>query len=242
MSHITDLFDRMDAWRHLPSYQLERRADLFFALYLPQALEAKLGYPIASEVIPEFPVRIGTINPQSQSNRSFKIDYLALSADGAHAVFVELKTDIESRRPEQDAYLLAARKVGLDALLAGVVAVFNAAKGQAKKKYCCLLVRLSALGLLVLPPELSAMMDRSSPRGATALARQIRVTSLVEDCTIIYVQPIGDGPNVISFDEFGSVVQQQDDPVSQRFSRSLSEWARVEAGRRGDVVVSQESA
>ena len=41
MRSIDTLFDRMDAWRHLPSYQLERRADLFFSLYLPEVLEAR---------------------------------------------------------------------------------------------------------------------------------------------------------------------------------------------------------
>jgi len=38
MNRIDAIFDRMDVWRHLPSYQLERRADLFFALYLPEVL------------------------------------------------------------------------------------------------------------------------------------------------------------------------------------------------------------
>ena len=32
MKQIDTLFDRMDAWRHFPNYQLERRADVFFAL------------------------------------------------------------------------------------------------------------------------------------------------------------------------------------------------------------------
>ena len=31
---IAAVSDRMDAWRHLPKYQLERRSDLFFSLYL----------------------------------------------------------------------------------------------------------------------------------------------------------------------------------------------------------------
>lgn len=44
MDRICALFDRMDNWRHLPSYQLERRADLIFSLYLPEVLVAKL-YP-----------------------------------------------------------------------------------------------------------------------------------------------------------------------------------------------------
>ena len=46
MSGIDKLFDCMDAWRHLPNYQLERRAGLFFSLYLTEALEAKLGFKI----------------------------------------------------------------------------------------------------------------------------------------------------------------------------------------------------
>ncbi|MHC4526174.1 MAG: hypothetical protein ACYSU8_11685 [Planctomycetota bacterium] len=43
MDLITTLFERMDGWRHLPNYQLERWADLLFSLYLPAAVEAKLG-------------------------------------------------------------------------------------------------------------------------------------------------------------------------------------------------------
>jgi hypothetical protein len=46
MDLIETLFDRMDGWRHLPNYQLERRADLFFSLYLPTAVEAKLGFEV----------------------------------------------------------------------------------------------------------------------------------------------------------------------------------------------------
>ena len=47
MKQIDTLFNRVDAWRHLPNYQLERRADLFFSLYLPEVLKAKLGFPVA---------------------------------------------------------------------------------------------------------------------------------------------------------------------------------------------------
>jgi len=31
---IDELFDKLDEWRSLPAYQLERRADIFFAIYL----------------------------------------------------------------------------------------------------------------------------------------------------------------------------------------------------------------
>ena len=81
MNQVITLFDRMDAWRHFPNYQLERRADIFFSLYLSEVLEAKLGLPIKAELTPEFPIRIGTIYPEIPIDKSYKIDYLALSGE-----------------------------------------------------------------------------------------------------------------------------------------------------------------
>src|SRR5271157_6345504 len=97
MKYINDIFDNMDAWRHLPAYQLERRADIFFSIYLPDILAHKLGVNITG-IIPEFPIRIGTIQSKVDINKSFKIDYLAKGNDINTIVFVELKTDEGSRR------------------------------------------------------------------------------------------------------------------------------------------------
>ena len=36
---IDRIFDLLDGWRHLPAYQLERRADIFFGLFLPDVLD-----------------------------------------------------------------------------------------------------------------------------------------------------------------------------------------------------------
>ena len=33
-NHVNILFERLENWRHLPNYQLERRTDIFFSLYL----------------------------------------------------------------------------------------------------------------------------------------------------------------------------------------------------------------
>lgn len=98
MNYTNILFARMDTWRHLPSYQLERRADLFFSLYLKEALEARLGFAVAERMVPEFPVRIGAIYPHIPIDKSFKIDYVAVSSDGTSAILVELKTEGLSRR------------------------------------------------------------------------------------------------------------------------------------------------
>ena len=100
------VFELLDRWRHLPAYQLERRADIFFALYLPGIVEHVLGVPVDPRVIPEFPIR------KEYSRRSTKADYFLLSRDGSSAFLVELKTEMKSRNRRQDAYLADARDGG----------------------------------------------------------------------------------------------------------------------------------
>jgi hypothetical protein len=39
---LNKLFDLLDDWRKLPAYQLERRADIFFAIHLETIIEKKL--------------------------------------------------------------------------------------------------------------------------------------------------------------------------------------------------------
>jgi hypothetical protein len=230
MNPIAELFGRMDAWRHFPNYQLERRADLFFALYLPQVLEAKLGFAIRPELVPEFPVRIGTIYPSIPIDKSYKIDYVALSAMADKAVFVELKTEGLSRRAEQDAYLVAARDVGLSRLLEGLLDIFRAT--NAKRKYFCLLEHLEGMGLLRIPAQAKRIMARPNLQGVIEASRDIEVTSHANECLIVYVQPDGTQPDVVSFQDFATIVRRYDDPISQRFAKSLLEWAEVRAGGR----------
>lgn len=225
---ISELFDRMDEWRHFPNYQLERRADIFFSLYLPEVLEAKLGFPMRLEFAPEFPVRIGTIYPHIQTDKSYKIDYLALSATGTESVFVELKTEGASRRESQDKYLLASQRVGLPALLEGLCAIFRAT--NAKRKYFAMMLYLERMGLLQMPPDLTEIMAGQSLQGATAASAGIVITAPSTEPRIVYVQPNGDGPDIISFQEFADVVVRHPDAVSQRFATSMREWARVRSG------------
>jgi hypothetical protein len=119
MTHINAIFANMDVWRNLPAYQLERRADIFFSIYLPEILSHKFGVKIEG-VIPEFPIRVGTIHEKIAINKSFKVDYLAKANDSKTIIFVELKTDEGSRRDKQDWYLERAKQVGMAELLAGL--------------------------------------------------------------------------------------------------------------------------
>jgi len=228
MEPIADLFQRMDVWRHFPNYQLERRADVFFSLYLAEALEAKLGFAVSGELAPEFPVRIGTIYPEVPIDKSYKIDYLAVSADSTRPILVDLKTDGGSRRELQDKYLLASQSVGLGALLDGLLDIFRATK--AKRKYFRLLQQLERMGLLRIPESLKDIMAAARLQGAIEASRaiEVRAASLARP-EIVYIQPHDDGVDTISFDAFADVVDRHVDPVSQRFASSLREWAKVPA-------------
>jgi len=102
----------------------------------------------------------------------------------------------------------------------------------AKAKYFHLLERLEDMGFVSIPTSLREIVTRSSLQGLNEASREIRVTSRVRECLIVYVQPEGAGPDVVSFREFQAVVQEHDDPISQRFAQSLSGWAEVQAGNR----------
>ncbi|MHA2219407.1 MAG: hypothetical protein ACXACY_26140 [Candidatus Hodarchaeales archaeon] len=231
---IKELFDRLDSWRNLPNYQLERRADIFFALYLPEVLEWKFGYRIQKKIIPEFPVRIGTIYPHIKTNKSNKIDYIALSALADKAIFVELKTEGFSRRQKQDKYLLASQEVGLIRLLEGLIDIFRAT--QSKRKYFYLLLHLESMGLLHIPTQLKEIMGRPSLHGLNGVSHQIEVIANVRQSLIAYIQPNGEGPDTISFPEFANIVKKHEDPVSQRFADSLREWAEIQAGEKSFML------
>ena len=219
MDLVQGLFDRLDDWRHLPSYQLERRADIFFSLYLVEALEEKFASAVHPIIVPEFPVHKGSIRDGQGSNESFKIDYLAISQARDVAYFVELKTDIGSRRGERDRYLHDAAAAGLPRLLEGLKKIFAAT--SEKRKYLHLLRKLEELGLIALP----ASMDDGIKRGVTAASREIDILSPPMRCEVVYVQPTGDGDADINFTQFHSIVAKHTDPLSRRFAESLSAWS-----------------
>jgi len=212
MKHINDIFDNLDKWRHLPAYQLERRADIFFSIYLPDLIFSKLGI-IIDEVIPEFPIRIGTINRKQNINKSFKVDYLAKEKNKNTVVFIELKTDEGSRRDKQDQYLERAKQVGLIELLEGIRKIYLATKS--KKKYQHLLDRLQNVDLI------------TTDNGGIFTINQADY-----HIEIVYIMPINPKglENVITFREAAEIIKRHEDDLSLRFSKSLLRWAEVQAG------------
>jgi hypothetical protein len=224
------IFDLLDEWRHLPDYQLERRADIFFAACLPEFLASRLKLEIRPSLIPEFPVRIGTIYPTIPSNQSCKIDYLALDAAGRRAVFVELKTDSSSRREKQDKYLRAAKDIGLPALLDGVLKLVCAS--DHKHKYCCLLRLLEKHSLITLPSNLDdALRSPQYASAVNACLPQVKIIAANPSIDVLYLQPVASLPDEAGFEELASWLDGQGGAVAARFATSLRTWAAVRPGR-----------
>jgi hypothetical protein len=214
MKYIDAIFDNLDVWRNLPAYQLERRADIFFSIYLPEILFHKFGVKIEG-VIPEFPVRVGSIHHDVDINQSFKVDYLAKATDSKTILLVELKTDEGSRRDKQDWYLERAKQVGLIELLDGVRKIYKATKS--KKKYAYLLGMLQDLEFIVLEK-----------------GNIFEITQADYDIQIVYIQPnnLQGQDNIITFQEVSEIIERHGDELSLRFSKSLLKWASTKAGEK----------
>ena len=222
---IEKVFKTLDEWRHLPAYQLERRADIFFALFLPDVLGEQFGTPINQVLVPEFPVKI------PDSNQSIKVDYLALEQPndgkplrGQRGFLVELKTDMASRRDEQDRMLRYAERRGVKKLILDILEI--CAVTAHKAKYLHLLKLLSKVHLIEYRKELwpvrqgySALLDE--------MKKEVEKEKDWPSLQVVYVQP--KMPKVIDFEQFASVVGKKG-KVGSMFATHLRKWAECDAG------------
>ena len=88
--------------RKTPKVQVERYISPILSMFLEELLHEK--YDKEYELImPEFPIRKGTVNRDSEdnSNQSTNIDYLLYNKTDDMFTFVELKTDASSYKPSQ---------------------------------------------------------------------------------------------------------------------------------------------
>ena len=256
-STISKLFDLLDKWRHLPNYQLERRADVFFALFFPEVLRAHLAkqnrsIEINPVLIPEFPIK------EKDSNRSKKIDYLALSKCGEQAFLVELKTDMVSISKKQRDYLVRAATSGLGELVGGVLKICGATKKRGK--YVNLLRILSQFDMVEhvsreeeeLEKELDRLFENAIPvkrceKNFWAKARRrdrefkqglgnvLPAKSLPPEVEVIYIQPRhcggGSRPDAIDFEQFASTIESGGNgKIRKLFACYLRQWADQDAG------------
>ena len=203
---LNKLFDLLDDWRKLPAYQLERRADIFFAIHLETIIEKKLKTKI-DLIIPEFPIRVGEISANhSQLNKSFKIDYLTFSKTENKVFLIELKTDQSSRRDKQDWYLESAAKIKVKGIIDGLIKIYNAT--SQKTKYNHLLDKIENIGWI-----------KKENKSIVNLNVDIQPR-------VIYIQPLNEKkePSTISFDDIIETLSNSDDFITKRFIESLEKW------------------
>lgn len=203
------IFDLLDKYRHFPNWQLERRADIFFSLYLEKILQTR-GITNIQGIIPEFPVRLGEIPNHPNINRSYKIDYVVIYQNTRTAL-VELKTDNASRREEQDQYLLGSQEIGFQKLLEGLLKIYAAT--DAKKKYRAMLDELVNADVL----------NKTNNKNYEIIQKEY------ETPEIYYIQPNGDGDNTINFHQIADILDSTDE-FEARFAQSLRLWADKKAG------------
>jgi adenylylsulfate kinase len=214
---VYQVFQNLDDWRHLPNYQLERRADAFFSVYIRELVERHVKEPLKRTVIPELPIK------QLNSNRSDKVDYVLFGASGERVYFVELKTDNASVRNAQDDYLKASQSGGFANLLRDLEDVVCAT--SSRRKYLHLLRRLSDAGAILMTNELS--------RGAHGEA--ILPGSLTKGCLkavgnpeirVIYLVPSArEGCDCITFGDVIEYLASLPDEFSATFAKFLRAWS-----------------
>lgn len=223
MDPLEALFRNLDRWRHLPSYQLERRADIFFSVYLKGLVEQVTGVALDDTLVPELPIKCDLIWPDRASNQSVKADYALFAKDRSRVFFVELKTDSGSRRDRQDDYLEISKRLGFRAIAGGIRdIVLNT---SAHQKYHHLAATLASLGYLKLPTDLASFVYPAPRPGLTDALRRIEVTPLDSAVDVIYLQPHAtDGDRCIDFVQFADYVARFDDPLSKRFAEHLVLW------------------
>ena len=228
MDAIKLIFDRLDDWRHLPSYQLERRADIFFAIYLRDFLQDHLKVSLRPQLVPEFPLHLKTLGFGSANNQSVKVDYVAVSEDLTRVFLIELKTDMASFRDKQFDYLKLARDKGIHKLLDGILQICRAT--QSRAKYVHLLRLLDAIGMIALPTNQLDVLPSKGKVDHIDFDKLPKDIVRIPECKpeILYLQPYlrscDNSENTIGFDKFADWLLKFGDPFSVRFRHSLQTW------------------
>lgn len=266
---VAHMFDLMDAWRHLPGFRLEGRLAPFFELFLLDVLDEHLGRDIELHpiVIPEFPLRIGTLYSKQElvekrpkddrtphENQSYNVDYVAFSRDCKTAFLVELKTDMTSVDDKQKTYLSDARNLGLGPLVDGIVRICGTKGIRKRSKYVHLIDLLAKLELVTIPERESLyQMTFPQPRsGWTKAFDGVKpaVDGKLENTRVIYIQPripipesakdkLGQDFEYIYFRDVAEIVRWLGD-LGSVFAHYLRKWAE-DPGRRYPRTVADRS-
>jgi hypothetical protein len=235
LNSVETIFNNLDDWRKLPAYQLERRADIFFATYLHEVLKnLKISNDI--NIIPEFPLSKKAFRENYVHHDSVKMDYLVLDKENHKAIFVELKTDMNSVDYNQYQNMVTASKVKLSQICQWAIEAFprNIIK---RRKYYHLLTKLNELGLIIIPESVKDMIESNDHRGIKNNLKQIYadkdVNNFIIPHDILYILPYLNPPSLpdlkirqqVTFEKFAENISTKDE-LALRFIESLDKWRK----------------
>ena len=251
MPLLRTFFAKLDEWRHMPAYQLERHVDVFVGLFLPELIEKKF-HESGGVVVPEFPLHKGNLGvdqdfDQKENNQSINVDFAVFckSEEIRRIFLVELKTESKSIRTEQLCNMRKAQHVGSEAVLGGVLKAANSS--DEKPKYAHLLYKLHNVGCVERKHKEKGAkdfdqinMDDRSP-GLAPTFRDLEVSEDWKEATldlaliapqISFKSQSTDFSNffLITLDEVANVIEEECYSRLQ-LSRYLREWERTKAGR-----------
>lgn len=243
---VSQIFNLMDRWRHLPGFRLEGRLAPFFELFLQHILAESLDVVIHPVVIPEFPLRKGSLLGENGRNQSYNVDYAAFSDDRKKAFLVELKTDMSSIDDGQKKYLINARDKGIATLVCGILKICGSKGIRKRSKYVHLLHHLAILELVKIPDR-DKLYQKTFPaptRGWTDAFRRVEpvVRNTLECTQVIYILPVcqKDDPELgiryIDFGEVANIVQKRGE-LGYLFGTYLRQWIPPAGGRDPRDVV-----
>ena len=228
----------LDRWRHLPAYQLERRADILFAMFLPEVLKKRFGTSDLC-LIPEFPIK-KSLFQDDPTYQSINVDYLAVSADLTRGFLIELKTDMMSIDKEQVCRLKCASRKGIAEIVCGLKSIARSSSVTKSRvirgKYYFLLKEIERLGLI----RISDVDGFERVMKPAQFKKEIYDGHVeqIKNCTkmrldVLYVipkrpkktEPLLDGVCQLYFECIAAQVESKGS-VGSRFAKSLRNWEK----------------
>lgn len=221
---INTIFIQLNRWRNLPNYQLERRTDIFFSLYLQDLIMFKTGSMVCPIIVPEFPIKRELVCPGYKTNKSIKIDYVAFGTNGT-VYYTELKTDVNSRRVSQDDYMDTCVSIGFSRIINGLKDIFIAT--SSKQKYYQLFELLQTAEVISLPAGLKEAVASDNSE-IISLIKCIELKREFPESKIVYIQPHQEkdteNKHFIGFEDIVEVLKGRNDEFSRAFSEYLLKW------------------
>ena len=241
---IDQVFCLLDRWRNLPDYQLERRADIFFALFLPEVLKGRFQLDGKPDLVPEFPIK------NCKNNQSSKVDYLAYSERSKRVFLVELKTDMESISVKQIEKMIGTARRGAEKAIEGLKCIAKSTSVMNNRitrgKYHHLLNHLKDISLIEIPNF--GRLENMHKRGRIEKEAYENCIGEIEckvkcNFKVVYVLPVdpacidrkkfkkisrlmrGNDVTLVCFRDFLRRAQPEE-VTGRRFTESLCRWTR----------------